>query len=316
MTKGTVKPILFCIQGSESFANDSHSAILSLGNTEGLSFIFATDFVRTKDVQALQHFLYIKNDTLSSTSIGNIKCKSYTVNHTNCGGATKDKRRIMVIKEGIDLIHQRNSEEDGVFKMLGSPIKRSLFHILDPSHSGRLRLPKLTTGCIYEKEDCIPVNSIQHCWIRVPTIYSNNTVYRHLSLKELLHIKDLPVSMVQYFSRKKPSNVLLHLITQAAPAKLLWETTKFYFNDDAIRQSTTASERSTKRLKIASLDSNVLSFEELLNDDNDEENKTEDMEITEDGIAMKAAKADDAEAEARVWNEILFKRCLNVPYIH
>ena len=71
-----------------------------------------------------------------------------------------------------------------------------------------------------------------------------------------------------------------------------------------------------KRQRALSSDESISSFIELLKFKDSLEVMDESVEVTDTGIAMKAVKADDAEAEDKVWNELLFKRCLQIPYEH
>ena len=56
----------------------------------------------------------------------------------------------------------------------------------------------------------------------------------------------------------------------------------------------------------------MFSFKNLINQYKNTEDHSESAEITEGGVAMKAVKADDAEAEDILWNELLFKGCLHI----
>ena len=94
--------------------------------------------------------------------------------------------------------------------------------MLDTTQSGRKKIPKTKCIDIFKKEDIIPLSNLMNAWVNVPSVFSKTTIFRKLSLKELLHIKDLPTTMIKVLNRRKISKHLLSLIINVAPSKLLW----------------------------------------------------------------------------------------------
>ena len=126
--------------------------------------------------------------------------------------------------------------------------------------------------------------------------------------------------MINQMNRGSINKILLSKIIEAAPAKLLWETTKFYFINNQPSQvllPVSSEDSVVKQIKLPQNDAKILSFDELLAGDQPSiSTQDENLEVTTDGIAMKAVKADNAEAEDSLWNKLLFTRCLNIDYIH
>ena len=60
----------------------------------------------------------------------------------------------------------------------------------------------------------------------------------------------------------------------------------------------------------------MLSFQDIINAGNAVDSNNDSLEFTASGIAMKAVKHDNAEADDMIWNELLFKRCSTIPYSH
>ena len=309
-------PILFCIQGASNFANDCFSVVSESFSATNVSCLFALDYVGSKCVSGGPHFLHLNNDKYLMPAISSKGYKSKTVSHSTCGGATKDKRRVIAVKEGKDLIICNHRNVKSNLKILGSPIRRSLFHVLDTTQSGCSNPPKFNTNEIFTKEDTIPLGKLRNCWVQVASVFAKSLVFRHLTMKELLSIKDLPVGMIQMLNRKKVSKDILSLIINAAPSKLLWECMKYYFTEDFNQHQRKIDTCTTKRCKIDDSNDIMFSFKNLINQYKNTEDHSESAEITEGGVAMKAVKADDAEAEDILWNELLFKRCLHIPYVH
>ena len=310
-TQGLSEPILFCVQGSSSFGNYIFETILALRKSSQLSCIFAMDLMGTIDVPKKSLFIYLNDEKYGAPSISNKGYKSHTLSHSNCGGITKDKRRIVVIDDGVDLVSSMKRRSEDNYECIGSPIKRSLLHALDSTQNGILHPPKANSEIIFDKDAIIPISVLKNCWVRVPTVFSDSLIFRRLTMKELFRVKDLPTDMIEHMNRRDISSPILDLIIQAAPSKLLWECIKFYFTKSKpIKTSPKLSSlhSSNKKPKLNETDSISLSFKELLQVKDSEILPDEEMEVTSDGIPMKALKPDDAEADDLNWNEVLFRR--------
>ena len=314
-SRGICGPILFCIQGAPSFGDDIFSTILALDQVIEKSCIFALDFVGSIDVPRQSQFMYLNDHKYLTPIIARHGYSSLTTSHFQCGGNTKDKRRIIAIKGERDLIKLNNSSVSK-WNSVGSTLRRYLFHDLDLSQQGRSKLPIPRSTPIFNSEDIIPISVLKSCWLKVPCIFSKSPVYRHLSMKEILNMKDLPVDMIRRMEkdRRNVSKDLLDLIILAAPSKILWESIIFYFmKPSKLSSSSAENPNQSKRVKFTD---EILSFDDLLKYSTDQSNDSEEMEVTESGVAVKAVKGDDAEAEQRKWNEILFQRCLSEKYVH
>ena len=309
------QPILFCVQGSISFVNDTFAAILFLPNVDQPSCIVSIDLMEKKDVPGFPQHLFMNHDKYNITFSDNL-IKSRTVSHFSCGGVTKDKRRILAVKDGVDLTDKQINPSSTGF---GSPIRRVLFHILDTTQNGKPVPPRKTRVRIYDKDSTIPIECLQSCWVHVPSVFSKSNVFRKLTLKKILLAKDLPVGMIEKLSKRSINKDLLAQIIKAAPSKILWESAEFYFTSIKPNQalSPQLNNDNSKRIKSLQDNTKLLSFNELLSQDNSSiVTQDENQEETADGIAMKAVKADDAEAEDKLWNKLMFTRCLNIDYDH
>ena len=316
--RASMGKILFCIQGSPSFGDESLLTILALNNVRFKSCIFALDFMEKVDVPGQSMFRYLNNDKYLSPSIAKLGYTSRTVSHAQCGGVTKDKRRIVAIKDNNDLISRANTSSKE-WNNVGSSLRRTIFHILDTSQKGSTRPPKKLESPIFDKDSIVPLAFMKSCWLNVPSVFTKNKVYRHPSMKEILNMKDLPADMMKQMNRKNISSEVLDLIIQAAPSKLLWESARFYFPGSvpSITSTTsTSTSESSKRLKQSIDTHQFTSFKELMQHDLSISDEKEETEMTKSGVPMKAVKADDAEAEDKLWNMLLFKRCLAQDYNH
>ena len=197
------QPILFCIQGSVSFVNDSFGNILAFSSVTEMSCILALDLMITRDVPGSPLFMHLDNDKFTMPNISTKGFKSRTVKHSDCGGVTKDKRRVLAIKSGRDLINSENLSTTFIFKNFGSSIRRSLGYFIDTTQGGRSKPPKKISSHIFNTDEIIPISSLSSCWIKAPSIYSKSEIYRHLTLNEILALKDLPADMAKHLKEAK-----------------------------------------------------------------------------------------------------------------
>ena len=283
---------LVCIQGDCEFVKSLVKGVIETDDN--------STYVIAMDASGASDDIWIKDKRLESRY----------VSHWQCGGVTKDKWRIMILHNGEDLIWSRKQD---VTRSFGGSIRRSLGHIIDTTQSGTASIPKNYSSPVFKEDDVIPRRFLMNCIINVPTVFKKDTlIFRKLTRREIFNMKDLPVSMEGKIGRSISSNTLKSIIN-AAPSKILWEVLRFYFTSNVVNH---------ERLQFKTIEDNIStitkSFEQLLRDvkvsDNDSSDDPE--EVTPEGIAMKAVKADDAEAEDRIWNENVFDAFPWIRYNH
>ena len=146
-------------------------------------------------------FRYVNNHKYLSPSISTSDYSSRTVSHVQCGDNTKDKRRLIVLKNNNDLIAKANTST-GNWNNVGSTLRRSLIHDLDTTQRGRKKPPKKLTAAIFNQDNIIPISVIKSCWLNVPSVFTKIPVFHQLSVKEILNMKDLPSVMVKLMDRR------------------------------------------------------------------------------------------------------------------
>lgn len=199
---------LFCVQGSYKF---TATVILQL-----LQEIKNPSLIAAIDCMFVEEF--------KSSPIGNWKIRY--ISHATCGGATRDKRLFMAIRDGRDLILEHQA--DSSFQ-LGTSVQRRLRHLVDQCQTGKaLKLENYTLP-IYNMDSLIPASLLTDVVVEVPTVYNKDQlIRRRLSKKEILNMKDLPLSLEQRLGRRVKGNLMKEII-KVAPSKMLWEVLCTYF---------------------------------------------------------------------------------------
>ena len=241
---------------------------------------------------------------------GNISLCDRFVSHASCGGVTRDKWRIVAAHHGEDLVKAKRGDESTQF---GSTIKRTLTHIIDTTQMGRRSLKDDVDVPVFMLGDIIPVRWIMKCWLKVPSVFCvGKLVYRHFTKREILNMKDVPVEMEKSMGRHVPP-LILQAIILSTPAKILWETLRYFFTSEPSSFSLKGP-----TLKTDDMEDITKSFKSLLSQTVALAPNTEDdmIETTPEGITLKAVKPDDAEAEDRIWNQRLFHVCELGKYNH
>ena len=123
---------------------------------------------------------------------------------------------------------------------------------------------------------------------------------------------DAPFSLIKRVGRSKMTSALLFAICRSSPAKLVLKMLQTYFletNSNILPEPKPIETSLEQALKL---------FSNLHESKTQKENVLLEAEETSDGVAMKAVKADDANAEVSLWN---IKLCKTVkisyqPLIH